>query len=458
MTYRILVIDDEPSMCELLEAGLTPAGLQVQKAISGGVGLGLLAGGDVDVIVTDVRMPEMDGIELCRRAQALRPDVPVIVLTAFGSMDTAIQAIRAGAWDFLTKPVDLDALELVVKRAIRHREMIRQLRRLSQPPTDAPRIEGMIGRSAAMCRLLDVLPRAARSDVPVLITGETGTGKELVARGLHGLGSRASGPFLAVNCAALPEALLESELFGHERGAFTDARRARSGLFVAASGGTLFLDEVGELPLALQPKILRALQERRVRPVGSTKEVGMDCRILAATNRDLRLEAEQGRFRMDLFYRLAVIELGLPPVRARAGDILLLAQHFLERAAERAERPITGMTTPVARALLAYHWPGNVREIENAVERAVALTEHDHIVIDDLPVEIARFPGRIPGEDEDLPSRFEPLEQVEQRHVLRVLAAVEGNKTRAAEILGIGRRTLYRKLERWEQEGDLSLD
>jgi DNA-binding NtrC family response regulator len=452
MTNRVLIIDDDANMCALIEAALSPAEFAVQAFQSGVEALESISEQDVDVVVTDVRMPGLGGIELCRQALALRPDVPVIVLTAFGSMETAVDAIRAGAWDFLTKPVDLDALELVVRRAAQHRAMTRQLGRLHEPQAASASVEGMIGRSAAMRQVLGLLPRAARSDVPVLITGETGTGKELVARGLHGLGSRSSGPFLAVNCAALPEALLESELFGHERGAFTDARKARSGLFLAASGGTLFLDEVGELPLTLQPKILRALQERRIRPVGSNKEVGVDCRILAATNRDLRLEAEQGRFRMDLFYRLAVIELPLPPVRARAGDILLLAQHFLERAAERADRPVLGMTTPVARALLAYHWPGNVREIENAIERAVALTEHDHIVLDDLPAEIALFPGRIAGEDEDLPARFEPLESVERRHILRVLAAVDGNKSLAADILRIGRRTLYRKLERWAED------
>jgi DNA-binding NtrC family response regulator len=452
MSHRVLIVDDDPGMGDLLEAALSAAGFLVQLALDGPTALQALAAREVDVLLTDVRMPGMDGIELCRRAQALRPDVPVIVFTAFGSMETAVQAIRAGAWDFLTKPVDLEALELVVRRATAHRDATRQLARLPEASEAAVAVQGMIGRSAAMRRVLELLPRAARSDVPVLITGETGTGKELVARGLHELGSRASGPFLAVNCAALPEALLESELFGHERGAFTDARAARSGLFAAASGGTLLLDEVGELPLDLQPKILRVLQERRVRPVGSHKERAIDCRILAATNRDLELEAERGRFRMDLYYRLAVIELALPPVRSRAGDILLLAQHFLERAAERAGRPILGMTTPVARALLAYHWPGNVREIENAVERAVALTQHDHIVLDDLPEQISRFRGRIAGEDEDRPEHFEPLEVVERRHILRVLAAVGGNKSQAADILGIGRRTLYRKLELWAEE------
>jgi DNA-binding NtrC family response regulator len=449
MTHRVLIIDDDRSMCDLLEVALASAGFAVQVSQDGTEVLDSLGDRDVDVVVTDVRMPGVDGIELCRRAQEIRPDVPVIVLTAFGSMETAVQAIRAGAWDFLTKPVDLEAFELVVRRAARHRDSARQLSRLHEPSPAPPTVEGMIGRSVPMRRVFDLLPRAARSDVPVLITGETGTGKELVARGLHGLGSRSDGPFLAVNCAALPEALLESELFGHERGAFTDARRARSGLFVAASGGTIFLDEVGELTPSLQPKLLRVLQERRVRPVGSNQEVGLDCRIVAATNRDLRLEAERGRFRMDLFYRLAVIELALPPVRARAGDILLLAQLFLERAAERADRPVLGITTPVARALLAYPWPGNVREIENAIERAVALTRHDHIVLADLPEEIARPRGRSERGLDEPSVGLEPLETVERRHILRVLAAVDGNKSLAAEILGIGRRTLYRKLDRW---------
>ena len=449
MKGRILVVDDERSMCELLEATLGQRGYEIVSCLSGRQALDVLGHEAIDTILTDLNMKGMSGIELCLEIGQTRPDLPVVVLTAFGSMETAVEAIRAGAYDFVTKPVETEVLELVIERALTHRRLSAEVHRLREAALDSRSFAGLIGESAPMRRVFDLLPRIGRADVPILIVGETGTGKELVARALHDRSSRADGPFVALNCAAMPEALLESELFGHVRGAFTDAKRSKSGLFVDAAGGTLFLDEVGELALPLQPKLLRALQERRVRPVGGTAEVEVNCRILAATNRDLKDEITEGRFREDLFYRLNVIQLDLPPLRVRAGDILLLAQHFLERAARRSGRAVAGLSTPVARALLAHSWPGNVRELENCVERAVALTEHDRLILADLPEPIRRLRG-LPGEDSSV--RLLPLELVERQHILGVLDAVDGNKSSAAQILGVDRKTLYRKLERYVEE------
>jgi two-component system, NtrC family, response regulator AtoC len=454
MKGRILVVDDERSMCELLEATLGQRGYEIVSCLSGEEALALLARVEVETVVTDLNMKGLSGIELCAQIGQTRPHLPVVVLTAFGSMETAVEAIRAGAYDFVTKPIETDALELVLERALRHGRLSAEVHRLRETAHESRSFAGLIGESAPMRRLFDLLPRVGRSDVPAMIAGETGTGKELVAHALHQRSGRADGPFVAINCAAMPEALLESELFGHVRGAFTDARRTKGGLFVEATGGTLFLDEVSELALTLQPKLLRVLQERRVRPVGGTTEVEIDCRILAATNRDLKEAIAAGRFREDLFYRLNVIQLDLPPLRVRAGDILLLAQHFLERAARRSGRAVSGLSTPVARALLAHSWPGNVRELENCIERAVALTEHDRLVLEDLPRPLRRA-RRLPGEDRA--ARLLPLEVVEREHILAVLDAVNGNKSAAAQTLGVDRKTLYRKLERYaeaeEEEG-----
>ena len=451
MKGRILVIDDDRSMCELLKAALGHRGFEVLSCLCAAEALDLLSREAVEVVVTDLNMQGMTGLDLCARVRQTHPDLPVVVLTAFGSMETAIEAIRVGAYDFVTKPMETDALVLVLQRALNHGRLTAEVHRLRRSVRESRSFGGLIGESTPMRRVFDLVPRLGQADVPILIVGETGTGKELVARALHDRSPRSAGPFVAINCAAMPEALLESELFGHVRGAFTDARTARPGLFVQASGGTLFLDEVAELALPLQPKLLRALQERRVRPVGGTTEVEVDCRILAATNRELKEEIGEGRFREDLFYRLNVIQLDLPPLRTRAGDILLLAQHFVERAARRTGRAVAGLSTPVARALLAYSWPGNVRELENCVERAVALTEHDRLILEDLPEPIRRLRG-LPGEEPSV--RLLPLEVVEREHILAVVDAVDGNKSAAAQILGVDRKTLYRKLERYADEDE----
>ena len=444
---RVLIIDDDQSMCDVLEAALTPREFEVTSRSSADEGLRLLTEQDFDVVVTDVNMPSMTGVDLCRRIVANREDLPVVVMTAFGSMETAVAAIRAGAYDFVTKPFEMEDLALTLDRALKHRALREEVKRLRSAVDDAHRFDEIIGSSTPMKKVYDLLSRVAESDTSVLITGESGTGKELVARALHEKSPRKEGTFVAINCAAMPESLLESELFGHVKGAFTDARQGRTGLFVKASHGTLFLDEIGEMPAGMQAKLLRALQERRVRPVGGDTEVAFDTRILAATNRDLETEVEEKRFREDLFYRINVVRIHVPPLRVRGSDVLLLAQYYLTRYASQGKGKVVGMTSAAADKLLGYSWPGNVRELQNCIERAVALARLDQIGVDDLPEKIRDFKStRILVESED-PAELLPMEEVERRYVLRVLEAVGGNKTMAAQVLGFDRRTLYRKLD-----------
>jgi two-component system response regulator HydG len=446
---RVLVVDDVQSMCEMLADRLPPLGFAVEWRTSAGDALAYLAAHEVDAVVTDINMREMNGLELCDRIVAAHPEVPVIVITAFGNLEAAIAAIRAGAYDFLTKPFEIKVLALSLERAVQHRRLRAEVKRLRRGGREAQRLGELLGASPAMHEVYALIERVADTDSSVLVTGETGTGKELAARALHELSRRRSGPFVAINCAAMPEALLESELFGHVRGAFTDARAARTGLVSQANGGTLFLDEIGELPLALQPKLLRVLQERKVRPVGGDAEIPLDIRLVCATNCDLESAVEEKRFRDDLYFRVNVITVRLPPLRARAGDVLLLAQHFLERCAAKADRPVTGIAPEAARLLMEYPWPGNVRELQNCIERAVALARYDQLTVADLPDKIQHHrPSHVVIASDD-PSELVSLEEMERRYILRVMEAVAGNKTLAAQILKMGRKTLYRKLERY---------
>jgi two-component system response regulator HydG len=394
-------------------------------------------------------MPDMSGIEVCERVLGIRPDLPVIVLTGQGNLEAAVAALRAGAFDFLTKPVDLKLLDIAVERAVAHSQLKQEIRRLRQAVVTGDRPVSVIGSSSAMRRGYHLITRIGASDASVLIHGETGTGKELVARAIHAASSRKDGPFVAINCAAVPAALIESELFGHARGAFTDAKAQRAGLFVEANGGTLFLDEIGELPIEVQPKLLRALQERKVRPVGSNTEIPFDARLLAASNRDLEHEVEEKRFREDLYYRVNVVRLDLPPLRDRGGDVLELAHHFLKELGVRSGKPALGLSAPVADKLLSYRWPGNVRELENCIERAVALAEYETLTVHDLPEKVRAFTADRFVVTADDATEIISMDQVERRYVARVLSLVGGNKTKAAEVLGFDRRTLYRKLERW---------
>ena len=448
MSGRVLVVDDDDRMRELLRDVLSRKGYEVVDADSADRALEVLRQEEFDVVLSDVRMRGPSGIELCERAVAMQPGIPVIVMTAFGSLDTAVAAIRAGAYDFITKPFETDVVLLAIDRALGHRRLSQEVTRLRDAVARADRSGAIVGDSPAMRRVVEVIDRVAHTDSTVLVTGESGTGKELVARALHEKSRRASGPFVAINCAALPENLLEAELFGHTKGAFTDARGVRRGLFLDASGGTLFLDEVGEMPAAMQAKLLRALQEKTVRPIGGSEELPFDARIVSATNRDLEALMNEGVFRQDLYYRLAVVEVHLPPLRARGNDVLLLAQHLLARAAAAAGRPVGGISPDAARRLLAHDWPGNVRELANCIERSVAFARFDRITVDDLPERIGtqkRTAAAVVGEADELV----PLDEIERRYVLRVLVEVGGKRGVAAQILGVDRKTLYRKLSRW---------
>ena len=448
MRARILIVDDDKSMCEFLEAELRSSGFEVVFQLTPDEAFELVAREDFDAVVTDLRMRGMNGLGLCTRIVENRPDIPVIVMTAFGSLETAVDTIRAGACDFITKPFRIEELLIALERALSQRTLRVEVKRLQRMVAETQRFDEILGSSSAMRKVYDNISRLAEADASaVLITGESGTGKELVARALHRRSHRSAGPFMAINCAAMPETLLESELFGHARGAFTDAKSASKGLFVEASGGTLFLDEIGELPLSVQPKLLRVLETRCVRPVGGTAEIRFDVNLVTATNRDLETAVAERRFREDLFYRINVVHLDLPPLRARGSDTLLLAQHFLERFAIRSGKKVLRLSSAVAEKLLAYAWPGNVRELQNCIEHAVALARFEETIVEDLPERIRNYRSAnvlVVGDD---PSELVPMEIVERRYILRVLEAVGGNRSLAARTLGYDRKTLYRRLE-----------
>ena len=446
---HILLVDDDRELCEALSVGLGRRGFTVTTRGSAEEATAALGALPLDAVVTDLHMRGSSGIDLCGEIAARWPLLPVLVLTAFGSLETAVQAIRAGAYDFISKPVEMDVLHIALDRAVRHKRLRDEVKLLREEVARSPGSPAdLIGQSEAMRRVVDLIDRIADAEVSVLVTGESGTGKEVVARALHARSRRKGGPFVALNCAAVPEALLESELFGHVRGAFTDAREARAGLFQQACGGSLFLDEIGDMPLSLQPKLLRVLQERVVRPVGGSQEIPVDVRILAATNRDLEEAIEERRFREDLYFRINVVQLPIPPLRARGADVLLIAQHFTSRSAGRAGKSVLGIAPAAAERMLAYAWPGNVRELQNCIERAVALTHYDHLSVDDLPEKIRDYRRShvlVAGDD---PTELVAMEEVERRYIRRVMEAVQGNKAAAARVLGYDRKRLYRKLDK----------
>ncbi|MEY4575579.1 MAG: hypothetical protein RL701_282 [Pseudomonadota bacterium] len=446
---RVLCIDDDQDQCDLLAAALMRLGYSVVTTTSPTTGLQHAAAEQFEAVITDLGMSEMDGLTFCQRVLESRPEVPVIVLTGQGSMETAAGALRAGAFDFLMKPLDTKMLTISVARAVQHSKLRSELRRLKGALAAAPKAGRLIGDSAAMLAVGELIARVGASEASVLIYGETGTGKELVARAVHDASPRRAGPFVALNCAAVPPTLLESELFGHARGAFTDAKNARQGLFVESSGGTLFLDEIGEMPLEMQAKLLRALQERKVRPVGANSEVGFDARIVTATHRDLEVDVQSERFRQDLYYRINVVRIDVPALRDRSSDVLVLATHFLRSASERSGKGALQLSPQLAERLMAYDWPGNVRELENCIERAVALARFDHLTVEDLPERIRAYSAdrfSMPADDVE---EIVTLDELERRYTLRVIKLLNGNKARAAQALGLDRRTLYRKLERY---------
>ena len=449
MKIRVLLVDDDVDLLRFLHAELADRGYEIASARNGDEALALATGGTTfDVVLLDVRMPGPSGLEVCRALSSARPELPVVLMTAFGDMDAAIAALRAGAHDFLTKPFETDALDVVLKRAAEHSERQREVERLRHSTETGSGFAGILGATSEIQRLSDAVKRVSASEASVLVTGESGTGKELVARAIHSLSKRSCGPFVAINCAAMPDHLLESELFGHERGAFTGARTARVGLLRRADGGTLFLDEIGDMSLALQPKLLRALQEKMVRPVGSDHEVNFDVRVVAATHRNLQQAVRNGNFRADLFFRLNVISIHVPSLRERRDDILLLAHHFLQEFAQRDSKQLDGFGPEVKTQLLRYDWPGNVRELRNTIEGAVTMACGHQISLDDLPGLLREIAAN-PLAASEPPGELLPLAEVERRHVLAILEAVGGNKSEAARILGVDRKTLQARLQRY---------
>lgn len=441
----VLIVDDERPTREGLARALGAA-YRVLLAESGERALDILAAEPVDVVLSDLRMPGIDGLTLLRRILARQPQPAVLLLTAYGNVETAVEAVKAGAYDFLTKPVDLDRLDLVLRRALEAREVRNENRRLREQLDVRYGIEHIIGQSPAMQEVLAMVRQVAPTRSTVLIEGESGTGKEMIAQAIHRLSPRRDGPFVAVHCAALAPTLLESELFGHERGAFTGAVERRIGRFEMADGGTLFLDEVGEIAPSIQVKVLRVLEERRFERVGGTAPVDVDVRLVAATNRDLRAMVAAGTFREDLFFRLHVVAIRLPPLRERAGDIPLLAARFAEELAAANGMPPPRIAPEAMDALSAYPWPGNVRELRNTIERMVVLARSDTLGTADLPAEIRSAAGAVgagPAVD------GLTIEAAERRLIEAALAATGGSRARAAERLGISRRTLHRKLERY---------
>ena len=440
---RILIVDDEQSMREMLAILLKKEGLEVHSAGSRSEAAETLRRGPVDLVLTDVKLPDGDGLEILRHVKSGSPETAVVVMTAYGTSEMAVAARKLGAEAYILKPFDVDELRIVVRDALAHRSLREENKRLRREVGQAYGLDRVIGVSEVMASLFEMVRAIAPTSSTVLITGESGTGKELVARAIHGLSARAEGPFVSVNCGALTETLLESELFGYVKGAFTDARQSRKGLFEAADGGTLFLDEVGETSLAMQVKLLRAVQERKIRRVGGTDETEVDVRVISATNAPLEELVKQKRFREDLFYRLQVIPVRTPPLRERREDIPLLAEHFTERFARQMGKGVAKVSEEAMRLLRAFHWPGNVRQLENVIERAVALETTEAVLPERLPENI-----RQPDRSEPLPAIGDGfsldafLLSVEARLLHQALERSAGDRTEAARLLGVSARSL----------------
>ena len=443
-SHRILVVDDDPEMCGLLSDVLGGEGFSVLTLGESLEASRILKKEEFDVLITDLKMKGLKGLDLLEEAKKVASLTPVIIITAFGTIESAIQAMKMGAYDYITKPFQMDEIVLTVKKALENRLLKKEVVRLKKEVEERYHFQQLIGKSPAMQKIYDLIERIRDSSSNVLITGESGTGKELVARAIHYTGSRKEGPFTAVNCAAIPETLLESELFGYKRGAFTDAKIDKKGVIFEANAGTLFLDEVTEMPPILQAKLLRVIEERKVRPLGDTNSYPVDGRIISASNRDVKELIQQGRFREDLYYRLKVIDIELPPLRERREDIPMLVQHFVNRLSHEPKK-ISGVSEDALKILMNYSWPGNVRELENVIQRAIILGRDKIILPEDLPAAI------LPERDENLVEKGlrekYTVAQMEKEYIRRVLIEVGGNKTKAAERLGLDRNTLYRKHE-----------
>ena len=442
---RILVVDDEASARSGLEKLLKQADFTVVTAADGQEALAAAAESAPDVVVTDLKMPSMDGMTLLAKLREQDKDLPVIVATAFGEVSSAVDAIRAGASDFLTKPIDFDVLTIAIERCLAARTLRSESDNLRRQLREkvGEGVHGMLGASPVMQKVYRVARQVAGSRATVLVTGESGTGKGELARAVHALSPRVKAPFISLHCASIPETLLEAELFGHEKGAFTGADKRRLGRFEQANGGTLFLDEVGDIPAAMQVKLLRVLQERVVERIGGGASLAIDVRLIAATNKDLVTEVREGRFREDLYYRLNVVHIEMPPLRLRGADVLVLANHFLDRFARENHRAVDTFTEAARSKILGHRWPGNVRELENAIERAVVLSEGASVDADDLPFDVAQpmqGPLRIPGST---------MAEIERHAIIATLEAAEGSTTRAAEMLDISVRTIQYRLQEY---------
>lgn len=442
---HILIVDDEPDTRALLREVMEKEGYAVRTADAGEDALKQLAQQPADLVLSDIQMPGMDGLELLAEVQKSYPETQVILLTAYGSLETAVEGIKAGAFDYVSKPFVLDELRLLVQRALDHKHILEENRTLREQVQATYPLDQIQGKSPAMVSVYKLVARVAPSDSTVLIHGESGTGKELIARAIHSNSLRHAGPFVAVDCGTLAENLLESELFGHERGAFTGAMSSKKGLLEIANRGTCFLDEIGDISPTLQSKLLRVLQEHEIRRVGSTDPISVDVRIVAATNKDLRKLVEENKFREDLYYRLNVVTIALPPLRERPEDIPVLARYFLKKYGLTRKKQVTEISPKAMAFLIQYDWPGNVRELEHTIERAIVLTPHSTIVPEDLPA----FISSQPSPPATVSTGWKTLDQLEREHILRVLDAFKGDEGEAAEVLGIHRKTLQRKLKEY---------
>jgi two-component system response regulator HydG len=445
----VLVVDDDEAHRIMLKTLLTGWGYMIIEADDGSTAIETVYKQAFDLILMDIRMIKVSGLEALREIKAHNPAIPVIIMTAYSSVETAVEALKNGAYDYLTKPLDFDELRLIIERAMDHRQLREENRRLRENLGNHFDRQNMIGRSPAMATLLETVAQVAPSEATVLITGDSGTGKEMIAGAIHFNSPRKEGPFVKINCAAITETLLESELFGHEKGAFTGAHRRKDGRFLQAHGGSLFLDEISEMSLAMQAKLLRVLQEREITRVGGEEVIKVDVRMITATNRDLLQEIEAGRFREDLYYRLNVVTLGIPPLKERREDIPLLAQHFLKLFTEKNHKQIKGFTPHTMDRLLKYNWPGNVRELMNTVERGVVLSRSEYLDEGQMPLGLNGESSRngMP-EIEAVPAEL-PLEEVEKATILKTLDSAGGNKSETARRLGITRRTLHKKLKKY---------
>jgi two-component system, NtrC family, response regulator AtoC len=437
---NVLLIDDDRATRELLREVLQKEGYTVGEAKTGQEALAQAQALPFEVVLADLRLPDLNGIEVLRALHGLDPDLPVIVMTAFGSMETAVEAIREGAYDYISKPFNLTEVRLTVRRARERRRLLEDNRRFQQALLDKYRLENIVGTSPKMVEVYRTVARVAATKSTVLLVGDSGTGKELIARAIHYNSPRARAPFVALDCGALPESLLESELFGHEKGAFTGAHALKKGLFEVAHGGTIFLDEVGDIGSSLQAKLLRVLQEHEIRRVGGVEPIKVDIRVIAATRQDLEPLVKAAKFRVDLFYRLSVVSITMPRLSERKEDIPLLAMHFLRKYAAEAGKGISHIAHEAMTLLCQYDWPGNVRELEHVIEQAVALTANPILLADDLPTKLRHL---APASD-----AFPSLAEMEKRHIQLALEKAAGNKRQAAMLLGVSRRTLYRMAKR----------